>query len=245
MTKFFRHIRQTLIMENKTSRYLKYAMGEIILVVIGILIALQINNWNENRKVEIIKQNYYQQILTDLEADKEFAENMITLLDSSVTLYNNYKEIYIKELVNFDVAFHAILKNKFSNHPLKFKTSTINSLISAGDIKLLDPNLREKLARYNARKDFAMEVSDRNQNNALHVLESATMSGLNALGRAKEQPILRDFLKIEEKKPEIFIILEAYFSFKNFGETQTIRDLNKIIENIDVLIILVNEKLEN
>jgi len=50
MIKLFRNIRQTLIMENKTSKYLKYAIGEIVLVVIGILIALQINNWNENNK---------------------------------------------------------------------------------------------------------------------------------------------------------------------------------------------------
>ena len=49
MIKFFRKIRQNLIIENKTSKYFKYAIGEIILVVIGILIALQINNWNENR----------------------------------------------------------------------------------------------------------------------------------------------------------------------------------------------------
>ena len=50
MIKFFRKIRQNLLMENKTGKYLKYAIGEIVLVVIGILIALQINNWNENRK---------------------------------------------------------------------------------------------------------------------------------------------------------------------------------------------------
>ncbi|WP_228850945.1 DUF6090 family protein [Aegicerativicinus sediminis] len=50
MMKFFKNIRQSLIMENKTSRYLKYAIGEIVLVVVGILIALQINNWNEHRK---------------------------------------------------------------------------------------------------------------------------------------------------------------------------------------------------
>ena len=50
MIKFFRKIRQNLIMENKTGKYFKYAIGEIFLVVIGILIALQINNWNEGRK---------------------------------------------------------------------------------------------------------------------------------------------------------------------------------------------------
>ena len=49
MIKFFRHIRQQLVMENKTSKYFKYAIGEILLVVIGILIALQINTWNTAR----------------------------------------------------------------------------------------------------------------------------------------------------------------------------------------------------
>jgi hypothetical protein len=49
MIKFFRQICQNLLNEGKTSRYFKYAIGEIILVVIGILLALQINNWNENR----------------------------------------------------------------------------------------------------------------------------------------------------------------------------------------------------
>mgnify|MGYP000731225644 CR=1 FL=1 len=50
MIKFFRKIRYNLMSENRTGRYLKYAIGEIILVVIGILIALQINNWNEHKK---------------------------------------------------------------------------------------------------------------------------------------------------------------------------------------------------
>ncbi len=49
MIKFFRHIRQSLIMKNQTGKYFKYAIGEIVLVVVGILIALQINNWNQNR----------------------------------------------------------------------------------------------------------------------------------------------------------------------------------------------------
>ncbi|MBC2844054.1 DUF6090 family protein [Winogradskyella flava] len=52
MIKFFRQIRYDLMKQNKTSKYFKYAIGEILLVVIGILIALQINNWNENRKMQ-------------------------------------------------------------------------------------------------------------------------------------------------------------------------------------------------
>ena len=49
MISFFRKIRQNLIMENKTGKYFKYAIGEILLVMIGILLALQVSNWNQNR----------------------------------------------------------------------------------------------------------------------------------------------------------------------------------------------------
>lgn len=53
MIKFFRRIRQKLLSESQFSKYLLYAIGEIVLVVIGILIALQINNWNESRKSRV------------------------------------------------------------------------------------------------------------------------------------------------------------------------------------------------
>ena len=65
MIKFFRKIRYNLMETGKTSKYFKYAIGEIILVVIGILIALQVNNWNEERK----KKNEVDQILLDIEQD--------------------------------------------------------------------------------------------------------------------------------------------------------------------------------
>ena len=69
MIKFFRKIRQNLLMENKTGKYLKYAVGEIALVVIGILIALQINNWNEFRKERIVESNILKEILANLDTD--------------------------------------------------------------------------------------------------------------------------------------------------------------------------------
>ena len=70
MIKFFRNIRQNLVMENKNGMYFKYAVGEIVLVVIGILIALQINNWNENVKKLKQEKIYYCKIKEDLESDK-------------------------------------------------------------------------------------------------------------------------------------------------------------------------------
>ena len=69
MIKFFRHIRQNMINQNRTKKYLLYAIGEIILVVIGILIALQINNWNENKKARQTEITLLENIRKDLSLD--------------------------------------------------------------------------------------------------------------------------------------------------------------------------------
>ena len=58
MIKFFRRIRQQLLTENKFSKYVLYAVGEIILVVVGILIALSINNWNSIQKNLVAEKDY-------------------------------------------------------------------------------------------------------------------------------------------------------------------------------------------
>jgi len=81
MIKFFRNIRKTLVNEGKTTKYLKYAIGEIVLVVIGILIALQINNWNEQRKLDLKEKSLLAAI------HEEFLKNKIQL-DLTVSQHN-------------------------------------------------------------------------------------------------------------------------------------------------------------
>ncbi|MEZ4897277.1 MAG: DUF6090 family protein [Saprospiraceae bacterium] len=70
MIKFFRKIRKNLVSENRLTRYLLYAIGEIVLVVIGILIALQINNWNEDNKGKAFEREMLSQIQDNLKKDK-------------------------------------------------------------------------------------------------------------------------------------------------------------------------------
>lgn len=74
MIKFFRKIRQNLIAEGKTTKYFKYAIGEIILVVIGILIALQINNWNEDLKNSKQEQEILTQLVAEYQSNYEQIE---------------------------------------------------------------------------------------------------------------------------------------------------------------------------
>ncbi len=77
MINFFRKIRQQLLTENKFSKYFKYAIGEIFLVVIGILIALSINNWNEERKARIKEKKVLIEVLSTLERNCNLLEAYI------------------------------------------------------------------------------------------------------------------------------------------------------------------------
>ena len=86
MFKFFRKIRYDLMGENKTGKYLKYAIGEIILVVIGILIALQINNWNEERKELNRSKNFLTEFKKDLKKDTAGMNRVINLVKKRIKL---------------------------------------------------------------------------------------------------------------------------------------------------------------
>ncbi|MGB5357167.1 MAG: DUF6090 family protein [Eudoraea sp.] len=100
MIKFFRQIRQRLLIENPTNgragRYLLYAVGEIVLVVIGILIALQINNWNEERKIRKIERRMLEELVENLEYNTEILEQWVI----SNRRHNRSSEIIASTLEN-------------------------------------------------------------------------------------------------------------------------------------------------
>lgn len=77
---FFRYIRKSLLRGNRISTYLLYALGEIVLVVIGILIALQINTWNQNRLNNTLEKEYYCRLLEDVKQDKD---QLISLIEAT------------------------------------------------------------------------------------------------------------------------------------------------------------------
>lgn len=84
MLRFFHSLRQRLLSENKVSRYLLYAIGEILLVVIGILIALQVNNWNEERQQRQVELKYFYNLKNDLLADTGRLDYLIEMSGNKV-----------------------------------------------------------------------------------------------------------------------------------------------------------------
>lgn len=106
--KFFRKIRQSLLHDNKFAKYLLYAIGEIILVVIGILIALQINTWNEWRKDRIKEENILHDLAKNIEINIQTFQNDINLLEE----WGRSSEIIILTLGNKTV-YSDTLRNHF------------------------------------------------------------------------------------------------------------------------------------
>jgi hypothetical protein len=138
MITLFRKIRQKLIYENKIGGYLKYAIGEILLVVIGILIALQVNNWNEGRKFEDQSKKITQDI------NSEFKENRIVLNERIINLgiANNYVRT-ILSLMNAErdeiqkTNIDSILSKSLKYGNYNPANSSIKELISSGKLNLV------------------------------------------------------------------------------------------------------------
>lgn len=140
MIKFFRTIRQTLIMENKTSKYLKYAIGEIILVIIGILIALSINNWNENRILKIEEHNSLIDLRSEIVSNIEALTWTIGRHQKSYDEAKKFKDLF-NDRAAFDIMtdsiFHSIYLQMLNNVTFDPKLGILQSLISSGKINTL------------------------------------------------------------------------------------------------------------
>jgi len=151
MIKFFRKIRQNLILENKIGKYFKYAVGEIILVVIGILIALQINNWNEAKKVEEKERQVLTEIISDLDYTLIDLDRVIRKRTNNLYKTTNSLKTLIKVLET-DKAYHDSLAFNFraanAYDDVNFKTIGYQSLVSIGTDLIEDPSLRSAIGKF-------------------------------------------------------------------------------------------------
>ena len=158
MIKFFRKIRQRLLTENKFSKYLIYAIGEIVLVVIGILIALQINNWNESSKQRIEEVRLLEKVSIDLVSDINQLKKNIrnatdrqTIVDSIFTFLHKDPNSDPMKFLNYN--FVAI---STENH-FEVNSGTFDESQSAGSIKFIqNDSLREQIFNYyrNTKRNY-------------------------------------------------------------------------------------------
>ncbi len=161
MIKFFRKIRQDLLAEGKIGKYLKYAVGEIVLVVIGILIALQINNWNENRKNSIEERATLENLLENLNLSKIQSEQLISeenqlkqnLIQILGVNSNNTK-------VNTEIISDSIFKNAVWDLQSDMPTfNSYNNLKSTNKLSLIkNKNINEKFTELEFRQNKLNDI---------------------------------------------------------------------------------------
>lgn len=180
MIKFFRKIRQSLLIENKFGKYLMYAIGEIVLVVFGILIALQINSWKEesnNRKIE-------QSILNNLKEDFNKNQQEIEVLIFANQKYYRNLDKFIEILktapkdteikVNDSLSIAAIAAPTYIP-----TTSTIDVIISTGNIDLIkNEKLKTLISRFN--REVADLSEDEKDVRILANIQICPLLGLNS-----------------------------------------------------------------
>lgn len=155
MIKFFRTIRQKMLNDNKFRKYLIYAIGEIILVVIGILIALQINNANENRKSSNQENLYLERLLSENKEDVITFKTNITELEKGIESIENLSFALNSPNVT-DSIIVAAANDYFgygSIYPIFYSsTSTFDDLSSTGNLKdIRNTKLREELVKHYAK----------------------------------------------------------------------------------------------
>ena len=236
MITFFRHIRQSLIMKNQTGKYFKYAIGEIFLVVIGILIALQVNNWNEERLEKTRIKKYAKSLIQDLENDIKMlnisriqAEKTYSDIDS---LKNYIRITPTEELSNIDL---LILTHDNLYRPFKWNRSTFDEIKSSGSLRYItNDSLEKKIVEYEAFARHLDEDFSQDKNSAAKVNDiRVTIINFNSAYLDK---------LLEEEKTEIGLVERNLFEKPHYKIAKE-NDLQLLTYNITAINTLVNRAI--
>jgi len=233
MIHFFRKMRHQLFTNNKFSKYLLYAIGEIVLVVIGILIALQINNWNNQKLLNKAEVKSYQSIKRQIIEDK--AEL------TQVKGFNNYfkksselanKIIEVQDYSKADsLALMAMGLSLYTN--FHSSGNIYETLVNSGDIKLLkNSEIPSKLQK--------LEMTYNNVNNLENIHWEIIINELS--------PLLRGVINYNTKKPvkpkKLYKVeMQNYFIESIYLTIRKDSVYAKALREIDTIINLIDNEL--
>lgn len=234
MISLFRKLRQTLLQQNKLSKYLIYALGEIILVVIGILIALSINNWNEASKSSKKEQVF----LANLE--QELIEDSIQLLTLRHTLGNavNYKRVFEKHMLGIaqdedSLSDHLINQyNIFTDFVPN--STTIDELINSNGFSLIsDTKLsRQIVSLYNSYEQLALKTATGQEKKQVIIsYVSHRVADINNITKDEIRSLLKDNFYVNQTRLN-YLVTQLNAIDESYQHClATLRDIRKEMKN--------------
>ena len=232
--------------ENKTSKYFKYAIGEIVLVVIGILIALQINNWNENRKKNNLRATLTKSIKEDLKADVIYLDHFTKRVDSSFQLLKNQSQYVNRISYSIDSLVH-FLKNDINIYIVSFKgfnNTTYESMKTSGQLDVLDESLKKQLYELYILQNTSLETYIASRDDYFDEIENIVASypipvPFSFIKKSPHNEFLWDNLD----KKDLLLKLNSWGSLKaNFFRSSN-RDFKNILDKTKA--ILKMDKFQN
>jgi hypothetical protein len=164
MLRFFRQIRQSLLTDNKFSKYLLYAVGEILLVVIGILIALQIDTWRGNQVDKSLRHSYIASFKRDLAADTLLLQFLNEYMEEDIQYHRSLYRRISSEAATKDTLVKVLRKeySPYFSPSNAFNTATFERINANGHFDLLDSTLGASILRHRARQIAVVGMLDKN-----------------------------------------------------------------------------------
>ena len=158
MIKFFRRIRQNLLMENKTGKYLKYAIGEIVLVMIGILLALQVSNWNQERKDRISERKLLDNIHRDFIQNKLSFDSIKTINYVGLHALENMIDLFPLGRDTLKHAAFTKYNDQIQGITYNPYSSSVESAVNSSSLQLIqDEDLQKYLVSW---KDVLLDYQE-------------------------------------------------------------------------------------
>ena len=259
MIKLIRKIRQRLLIKNNISKYLLYAIGEIILVVIGILIALQFNNWNEQKKELKLEKQYYCRLLEDAILDNEQTNALLGLAQDRLTASNQAVRLLLLagDVKKIDIGNQIGLSIKAIYSDFKPHNSAYEDLKSGANMHIInDKSIIKALNRYFNKVEelksiimvngkYAVDLVFAHSDNFANGSNQASLqSGRFSIGLEKD---VKDAIRINEEELVTIEMKERLLheSLEYVSvNTRQIELYQRILEEINVLEKLLRSKCQ-
>jgi hypothetical protein len=233
-------------------RYFKYAIGEILLVVIGILIALQINNWNEERKTRAVEVNFLKNIKADLQLNRMAIDSFITLRHDAISSSNTVLDYFDgkKELDLDDFNYHSL--NVMDWRPFQQNDNTYQELVNSGQLSIItNKAIKDQMQKMQSSfKNIVFTEGEMQQDFETYMYDYYfSVVDLNTNIKNYFQQINKETVNAEISRLEVEKLLNKKmfkngFVLSNFNSSSLIEEYNTMKETTTELITLIDNEIK-